>query len=279
MMKFIKKCYSKLRTFFDKYKEDNYLPLEYNSDYENIRVTCPHCNRLVTFNRVSDLKMTGLITGKNVSCLYCQKEFEIVHDFINHNYEKIIFYCSQLKEKKQYMQIIINLCMSYEMFFYTILRIYLTIKPLKDLNEYERIQKNKILNKILEDKIEKFTFNKMLNEFIKLFINIESTPICNLEDSINYINKMNGEKLGNINKQIAKISNTKLKNQLIVLNALQESGLIINNLRNKVAHKYAYRPTQEQTNKEILIARSIIFSMTDILNVITDDVFRYKFDI
>lgn len=243
-------------------------------DFENIRVTCPYCNNVNIFNRISDLNTTELVTSLDVICASCGRNLLLSGDIINPAYQMLFYKCYKYKEVKEYMASIITICTAYEMFFMFTLRFFLTVKPLKSVSsQYQRIKQNKELNDILEQKVAKYSFSKMLNEFIKLLIRNDSNPIITLDDSKSYITNMNGCS-SNIDN-IKQIENVGLRNQLIVLYKLKEKKLLIDSLRNKVVHKQGYRPSLEEVEREIKIAHNIIFKIVGILYLITDDVNLY----
>lgn len=243
-------------------------------DYENVIVACPHCGKENIYNRVSDLKTIKWVSSFSANCMHCGKIIPLSGDFINPAYQMILYKTYRHKEAKEYMQSIITICTAYEMLFMFTLRLFLTIKPLKNFEfSYQRIEPNKRLNEALEHKVETFAFRKMLNEFIKVIIRNDSCPIETLEASEDYIANMNGNPT-NV-ESIRQIKDKSLRNQLVVLYKLKEKNLLIDSIRNKVVHKQGYRPSLEEVEREITIARNIIFKITGILHLITDDVVVY----
>ena len=236
-------------------------------NYETVSITCPYCNKQKEYNIVSELKCKDFNIDTSIKCHYCGNLFFVNEELINLPYQVIYFDALKFNQNKQYMQTIISLCTSYEMFFMHVLRLFLTQEILIGLSEYERKIYNKELNSLLETVVKKFAFSKMLNEFIKFFIYKESKQKINYEESKNYITQMNGRKNYKIN-DIKKISNSKLRNKLIVLSCMDKKDMLINNIRNKVAHKLGYRPTKDETEKEIKIAKNIIFGFASILNLL-----------
>ena len=101
------------------------------SNYENVFAKCPHCGDEITFNRVSDLKTTQLISGRDIDCLRieCKKPFRIVGDSINEAHDMILQGCGELLERKRYMECVTQTCQAYETFFNLHLYVELVYRP------------------------------------------------------------------------------------------------------------------------------------------------------
>lgn len=233
--------------------------VESKVDYENFKALCPNCNEWNIFNRVSDLKTTEPIWGKDVFCQFCNEKFRIGNDEICTNYQKLIFDCIDLKSRKEYMQIIINLSIAYEMFFSLILFYFLVEKV--NTNEENKDK----LKKLLNAKIEKYTFSKLYNEFLKLLFWANEKE--DFKDSCVkcYIEKINGNKPQNIDGNIIKFKNRKILHYIYYMNKLDKKRKLINYLRNTVVHKQGYRPSLKEVEKEYKIARTLILRLDAII--------------
>ncbi len=246
--------------------------LDHKTDYENFHAQCPECNKWNIFNRITDLKKIAPIFGQNIDCLHCGNQFRILGDNINLGYQKLIYDSYQLIQNKQYMHVIINLCMAYEMFFNTYLYINLAVTPLRALGRYDRYKKNNDLRVLLNSKIEKFTYYTMLNQFVKLVIHQETNPILTLTDAEAYINSISRNDNPSIDDIKNNITKTQLKGHLLALKLMCESkNNSINHIRNKVAHKQGYRPSLEEAERELYNSRMLIFGLTGIFGIITDE--------
>lgn len=73
------------------------------ANYENFKGECPYCAKYLIYNRVSDLKTIGLISGQNEECYHCNKEIRLLFDKMNPSWEMLLFDCSGLIEEKKYM--------------------------------------------------------------------------------------------------------------------------------------------------------------------------------
>ena len=233
--------------------------VECKADYENFNAICPHCQEWNIFNRVSDLKTLEPIWGLTVKCQFCDKEFRIGNDDISSNYQKLILSCADFMSQKEYMQCIINLSIAYEIFFAHILFYFLVEKiNVKEENKDE-------LTRLLNQKIEKYTYSKLYNEFFKVLFRINEEHYFNDSCIKCYIEKINGNKCKNIKENIRKIKNTKIKHCLYYLYKLEDNEKSINYLRNKVVHKQGYRPTFQEVKKENKVARFFVLKLNSII--------------
>lgn len=217
--------------------------------YENFEAECPHCKKWNIFNRASDLKTFKPIAGLDVLCCFCNKTFRIGFDCINENYQQLLFSANEFFERKQYIQVVINICIAYEMFFSKILKEYI-------------VEKFKTEN--INKKISNAPFGTLFFAVLNLFLYIEKIKFDNLEDYINHC----FDKNININKfieELKMLKNKEIKKFLLPLICLYKRKKTINYLRNKVAHKQAYRPTKEEAKMELERAKIFIYGLQNIM--------------
>ena len=230
-----------------------------SSGYENIIVDCPLCKRELVFNRASDLCTFEPVSGMMVHCHECGKEFWLNGDSVNERHESVIFDCHDLLKSKKYMNCILSICQSYEMFFGLYLRVNLLYVPFgksdRDSASLERLNK---LSKNLEQKTKRFAFHKMRGSFLQLVVggNLPSTldevetcinDLCFALPKDDALNSLTGKNLANL---LINVKNTK-----------------INKLRNKVVHKNGYRPTRSDAEVAWKEARCTLLPLTSILNL------------
>lgn len=133
--------------------------------YENVDADCPTCGKTSRYNRVSDLKTTEPIPGKDVACLQpdCRQTFRIISDTINPRHEMLVYDCYDLIKEKRYAQCILNLCQAWECYFSLFLRVTLCYAPFsgqnKDINHI-----NKNLQE-LYSKIKNWTYNPLRSAY------------------------------------------------------------------------------------------------------------------
>lgn len=235
--------------------EEEYLNdiVESIPDYENFKALCPHCNYLNIFNRVSDLKTTEPIWGKNVNCQRCKNEFRIGFDEVGTNYHKLILQCPKLIKQKEYMTTVITLCIAYEMFFQAVIYHYLV--------DSFSLQDKEILTELLDNVIAKYTFNKLYNEFIKIIIFVNDKNNISVDCAKDYIKNIDGTSVKDLNSKLTLIKNEQVKKSLLELFDLNNKQKLINHIRNKVVHKNGYRPTKEEAIEEYEYGRKLILKL------------------
>jgi len=235
------------------------------ANYENIFADCPWCNFKCIFNRQSDLKTLKPIAGIEVECLNeaCRQHFRVSSDFTHEKYEWLIYGCHDLLEQKQYIFSIASLCMAYEVFFATYTRAKLIYTPFFAGEEHNTSKLNEAIQK-LEEKIKTFTFQGMKSLF--LYLITKETALANLEDAVEIINNLSKSTLKD-----ADVSAIETLNDAELVTLLKELNHVkINDLRNRVIHKSAYRPKDSEVDEELNKARSILFPLGTKLNIHDD---------
>ena len=247
--------------------EENSIPVvNVNvAGYENLAVDCPWCGYESVFNRTSDLLTLEPIGGLDTQCLNekCVKPFRIVSDSVNERHEMLVSDCHNLLRRKQYMHCILNLATAHEMFFSLFLRVELLYRPLAaDLSSH-RLDEMDRLSEKLEGRIDGYTFAPLRALFLQQLINGQSpVDLDEAKKAIHAIPKRAKCVKGVSNDEIKDKSNASLKPLLIELNRST-----IPELRNRVVHKRAYRPTLEEAKDAFDKTRSIIGPLTYLLDV------------
>lgn len=225
------------------------------TSYENFVAECPSCGHECIFNRASDLRTFEPIGGLDVSCLNekCGKPFRLVGDSVNERHEMLIFDCSELLERKQYMNCILNLALAYETFFSLFLRVELLYKPFAaDPDQLDRLN---LLSKKLENKIKGYTFHPMRALF--LWQITKQRLAATFEEAEEIIKAFPDYPKDPKDSEIEALSDAKL---IPLLKALRDTT--IHELRNRVVHKQAYRPTREEVEDILKETRCILFPLT-----------------
>ncbi len=238
------------------------------TSFENVEVKCPHCGCWSIFNRASDLQTFEPIAGHDVTCLndLCRKRFRIVGDSINNPHEMLVYDCYELMERKHYMNCILSLAQSYEMFFSLFLRVELLYKPFGADPNRELAEMYK-LGEELENKIREHTFAKMRALFLQHLVNGHSRQ--NLAESAQVIAALPERPEEPNNEAIEGLSDQRLVPLLL---ATKKVG--VHTLRNRVVHKQAYRPTREEVRTALEEAKSVLLPLTSHLQL-QDDINFY----
>lgn len=253
------------KNILDKIMIRNSIPnaQEKRATYENFIASCPICSFENIFNRASDLNGGGLISHKQVVCqnINCAKPFNISGDSVSAAYEMLIYDCYELKRSKHYMYCILNLAQAHESFFSLYLRNELLYKPFsldpnRNTKEFNKLSEN------LYNTIEKLTFRPMRNLFFyQVCLKTPVTSLIQAESMINELSKKQSSPIPKV--EVIKSSFDKELADLLV----QLKDTTIDKTRNSVVHKYAYRPTLQEIEKEIERTRKILFPLAQKLRI------------
>jgi len=231
-----------------------------SSNYENFIAVCPICEVENTYNRVTDLKTIEPISFKTVKCFKCNQNFNINYDTVSEAYQYLILDVYELKEQKRYMYCILNLAQAMESFLSYSIRVKLLWQPFKDrviegVDEFNSIS-NQFHNTSKTD-----TFRNLRSLFFKIYLNnIDFSSTSKIED---FINKHSTYKKYNpTHTEIEDYPDSNLVNLFLKLNNTK-----VPDLRNKVVHKYSYRPTLEEVEECLKETRYIVFRLASQLNI------------
>jgi hypothetical protein len=232
--------------------------------FENFIVGCPWCGRENIFNRASDLKNFGLIDYLEVSCLFadCARPFYLNGDIINPAYEMIIFDCYELLERKHYSYCVLNLAQAFEVFFSHYLRVELVYRPFA-LDPDRDIDQFKELMQLL--------YRRLRNLFFCLVL--QARHPASLREAESVIRVLAGKLDGPSDDDIRNGRALADKGTTELLLRLKYSTVA--ELRNRVVHQGAYRPTLDEVNSALEETRAILFPLARALEVHVDNVNWY----
>lgn len=250
------------------------MMLDCKTDYENFSAQCPFCQKWNIYNRASDLQSFDAISGRGVVCFHCQQDFWINCDSCSLDFKKLILNSWSLVPEKKYMYIVINLCMAYELFFSTYIHNILVVKSVNEQrekimndDEFEMIEECNRLSKMLYNKIKTLTYGTLMSVFIKLVLDQNNPSILEIFQAEKYIKNIKPASLERLEEEIKKSHiQKKLKGYLLALVCMQRLETSISYLRNKVVHKYAYRPRLMEVERELKIAELFIFGIKRNIN-------------
>ena len=245
------------------------IATERRTSYENFVAKCPTCGHECTFNRASDLCTFEPIYGRNVHCLNsnCQETFRLISDSVNERHEMLIFDCRELLDRKQYMYCILNLAIAYEAFFSLYLRVELLYKPYvaDPQSSSKKLDQLNALSQELQETTKRFTFQTMRALFLRRII--EQQSVANLCDATTIIDAIPDHPKDVSNSDIEAQKDAD-KDWIELLKDLNRTK--IHELRNRIAHKQAYRPTREEAKGCLVETKSILFRLTGRLNLHDD---------
>lgn len=197
----------------------------------------------------------------------CGKLFWLTGDSVNERHEQLLFDCYELLKRKCYMNCILNVTQSYEMFFGLYLRVAFLYRPFSsDWNAAPLNHMNQVSKKLRKKTIN-CAFGPMRAIFLRQVI-APSSPV-NLVEAAEIIKTLDCSPTCPEEGDLKAIGDTKLAKLFLNLKNTK-----VNNLRNKVVHKIGYRPTRAKAENAVEEARSILFPLTNCLDL-HDDVNWY----
>jgi len=238
--------------------------------YENFIARCPLCGFRNIFNRVTDLQETEPIGFREVVCLndQCKQTFNINGDLVSPAFRMLVFDCYPLKEEKKYSYCILNLAQAYEVFFSLYLRVELLFRPFSQDPDQDLNELNVLLLKLCE-KIKTYSYRNLRNIFVNSVL-LTFRP-SSLEEASQFINDLDKLTDTPSDVDIANLPDSRLSQ---LLQMLKQSN--INELRNQVVHKSAYRPSLDEVEDTIEETRGILFSLERYLSIDSDDINWYN---
>jgi hypothetical protein len=244
--------------------------------YENFVAYCPYCEFENIYNRVTDLKTTEAIDFKKVVCLNetCAKSFCINGDLISPAFQMLISDCNELVSQKHYSYCILNLTQAFEVFFSLYLRVQLLYKPLALTERTTLRYSNEDLNDLAEqlyDAVKKYAFVKLRNIFLNFIVeNKTAKTFAESKKLISHLRLFSENTPSD--EKLQKIPNTDLSK---LLQSLKNTA--IHDIRNKVVHQRAYRPTLDEVNSAINETGDILFPLSYLLKIDSDDINWYLY--
>jgi len=247
---------------------------ETRASYENFFARCPWCEVENVFNRKTDLGDVQPIARKEVHCLNpsCGKLFAITGDSVNSAHEMLIFDCYELKKEKRYCYCVLNLAQAFEVFFSLYLRVLLLCRPFawherEDTGEDNLVQLNALASELYEA-IKDHAFAKLRNVFLNCVLTYQN--IASFDEAATIIRTLPALNHMPSDQALSACGNPKLT---ALLKLVKDSK--VGELRNKIVHQRAYRPTLAEVELALQETRSIIFPLSHLLSVQGDDINWY----
>jgi hypothetical protein len=254
----------------------------HTSTYENCMAICPRCRHDNIYNRRDDLETTRPVFHREVTCQNkeCKSEFIISDDLINPAHQMILFGLYEFLNQKKYMQTILAVAQAYEVFFGHALNVYVLYRPYS--RDWHRLhdgnstvdEATKLYSEVnpetfnhtsdqLFEKTKRYAFDDMRHLFLSIQVNQpELTSLMDSKAWIEELPECPQKRVRVSKKDIGSISNRRLK---VLLEGFLTTD--INELRNKVIHKTAYRPTGDETRAHVKEAEKLIYASTSRLKL------------
>jgi len=236
--------------------------------YENIVVDCPACGHENIFNRATDLKDFEPVDCRTEQCqrVECGMPFSISGDSINSAHEMLVYDCYELMRSKHYMNCVLTLSQAHEVFFSLFLRVELLYKPFAADPEKD-IERLNSLAQDLQGKIKKHAFDAMRSYCLLLLVSGNEPK--NLAAAEKVIRELLDGPASVKDKQLEALADAELVGLLKKLKNTK-----VHELRNKVVHHQAYRPSRDEVLKVLQESQSLLDALTRKLRL-RDDINSY----
>lgn len=237
------------------------IPYSHNVEptYENFIADCPSCCTKNIFNRASDLQTFEPIEFRAVTCQVCERPFNINNDAINTAHEMLLFGCFAFIKRKEYMQCVLSVAQAYEVFFSHFLYVQLIYRAYANEGSHDLPHLNTLSQK-LYCRVKTFTFESMRRLVLRLVVDaIAPASLSAAEVEIEKLRKKPQEVP---REDIEAMPDGSSKALLLKLLDAKP-----NELRNRVVHKDAYRPTLEEAKLVHDEAGEILHGLTDRLRL------------
>lgn len=187
--------------------------------YENIYFDCPHCNAENTFNRATDLGPLAMTSGMETHCQQCHGRLWLTNDRVQMaQHHWFLQELPLLKDRKLYRDYTLTLCQGAESFFLqaVVNKQFDRSPEYRDSAGRFAPQKYRTDLASFHQKVKPYTFSDMRT----LFLNTFRPEIENATERINIVKEDKRDWADSVVRKSK-----------------------INGLRNRVVHKYAYRPS------------------------------------
>lgn len=229
-----------------------------DATHENVNANCPTCGVRNVYNRRSDLNARGTIDNATVACAACSRKFDIVGDLINPTHELLLLDCRQLLEDKRYGDVILTAAKAHEVFFSHFLHVQLLWRPIgTDCGVLTRWNE---LRAQMDTKLATSTFKPLRKLFLQMVL--ARTAPQNFDEAQACIAALSKETRGVTREAVAAVRDERLRDLLLGLH-----DTTIDELRNRVVHKEAYRPTRDQASAACQEASRVLFGLTSVLRL------------
>ncbi|WP_437276050.1 hypothetical protein WME90_33035 [Sorangium sp. So ce375] len=226
--------------------------------YENISAICPSCKQHNVYNRASDIGHFRAISNYRVICLNgeCGAFFYVVGDLINPGHEMLLLDSWSFFREKRYIQAVLSAATAYEFFFAHFLRVELLFRPnLRDIDfSVDEIQWLNDHAQLLIKKTQRHAFEDMRRLFLR--VALDRHKLTSRAAAAGYIAGLPKKPGAVLRREVESIAN--LNRSKLLLRVVEAE---IAQLRNKVVHKDALRPTRENTEQAITNAYETIFAL------------------
>ena len=228
-----------------------------DADYETLSVTCDHCHVKLLLNRHDDLGEFEAISGRTFTCPACARDFWITGDTVNTAYEMFIFAADEHWASKHHMLAVMSLAQAWEIFLAAFAYSNFAYRPfwLERRHAAALDELNRCLEK-LAHAIRNFNLRNLLNLTAHTIVRqLHPRTLAEAEPMIERIERDSLHRDPSA-ADIATIGDAEVREAVIRLRSLQ-----VAELRNRVGHKQAYRPTAKEVapcrNEEILFLHHV----------------------
>ncbi|MGA2268503.1 MAG: hypothetical protein ABSH44_08555 [Bryobacteraceae bacterium] len=191
-------------------------------------------------------------------------------DFINPAFEMLVFDCYEVLERKHYAYCVLILAQAFEVFFSQFFRVELLYRPFALEEDPDIKRLNRLAGRLYRE-VKGLSYCQMRNLFFRHVLKRthpkslrEAEAVIGARDFRSDLCRLPDE------AELQNVGNQRLSAVLIELRSCR-----VHELRNRVAHKRAYRPTLGEVNAALEETRRILFPLARILGVRCDDINWY----
>jgi hypothetical protein len=211
-----------------------------DATYETISAACTICGQLSVYNRVSDLGTCEPIDSLEVTCQNesCRRRFFVTGDLINPAHEMLLYECRSFLDRKRFMQCVLGVSQAYEVFFNHFMYVELLYRPAaRDPNPMLGFPR---VSAALFKRLKRFPFERLRRTFLKMAA--ERASIASLAQAEQLIGRL-PDRPDPPDAAIEAVTDAELKALLV---GVRDTS--VNQLRNRVVHREAYRPTFQEAS-------------------------------
>lgn len=234
-----------------------------DADYETLSVACDHCHVKLLLNRHDDLGDFEAVVGRTFNCSSCNRDFWITGDVVNTVCEMFIFAADEHLAKKHYMLAVMSLAQAWEIFFADFAYSNFAYRPfwLERRHAAAVDELNRCLEKV-DNLIRKFNLRDLMNLTTHTIVrHLHPKTLAEAEAMIDTIARDRLNRYPSA-EEIATINDVQVREAVMRLRNLK-----IAELRNKVGHKQAYRPSIDEVlpcrNEEVML----LYDLRDLFGV------------
>lgn len=233
-----------------------------DGNYEVVRAACPACGALNVFNRRSDFNDLSPIAHRTVNCLVtsCGRSYDICGDSIGPSYRMFYFDTYEFMEAKRYSLVVLAGAQCLEMFFsHAIRELWLLKRFMRDRHTPDSLEELNDALGVFYKKTKSMAYRELRDLFLYAVLTKRPTSVAEGRLLIEKVKKRPAP------------TDADLDSVPAPLRALALNDCRVHELRNKIVHQHAYRPSREEAEDAIKQVGDILIPLASKLRVEFDN--------